>query len=73
MNNFENQQKRITFQNIHGKLIDRLKPIQDFTVKDHEGVVEYAYQLVEDLFKRYPYINGKSELKTELKTDEAPY
>ena len=71
MNNFEQQQKRIAFLSLHRDLVARLKPITDFTVKDHDGLKEYAYVLMNELFKKYPIAGNKST--TEITKEEPPY
>lgn len=76
MNNYENTQKRIAFLSIHRDLLGYCKQQVNIDAKGYEEICELAYVSMENLFKKYPYINGKINEKPDSadinKTEEIP-
>jgi hypothetical protein len=72
MTPYEKQQRRIAFLALHRDILGSLKPQMEIDAKKYEGLVQYVYTIVENLFEKYP-MNGKDEAEKITKTDEVPY
>ena len=71
INPYETQQKRIAFLALHRDLMGNVG--KNIELKAHDELVNKVYEMVDALFEKYQFANGKVEPSITKAEENLPY